>query len=69
VNSSIITGTIAAVPPTIAAAAALIVSLRNKAAIREVHLTINSRLDQLIQASVAQGRQDERDANKQTGTP
>jgi hypothetical protein len=32
--------------------------------IRELHLTMNSRLDQLIKASLAQGRQDERDSQK-----
>lgn len=32
--------------------------------LRELHLTMNSRLDQLIKASVSQGRQDERDAQK-----
>lgn len=32
--------------------------------LNELHLTMNSRLDQLIKASISQGRQDERDSQK-----
>lgn len=42
---------ISAAPPTIVAMAALIVSIKSKEAIREVHLSLNSRLDQLITAT------------------
>jgi hypothetical protein len=40
---------------------------QNKAAILEVHLSMNSRMDELIRASRAQGRQDERDDQKDRG--
>lgn len=52
---------IAALPPSIAAVAALIVSLRK---LNDIHLSMNSRLDELVKASNAQGRQDERDQQK-----
>ena len=57
---------IAAIPPTIAAVAALIVSLHNSAKIQDVHVSLNSRLSQLVDASKAQGRQDERDSHSVT---
>lgn len=41
---------IAAMPPTIVAGGALIVAIKSKAAIREVHLSVNSRLTQLLEA-------------------
>ena len=60
---------IASIPPTIAALAALIVSNKNHQAVREVHLSLNSRLDQLLgmarAAGVIEGRKvegDERDS-------
>jgi hypothetical protein len=52
---------LAALPPTLVALAALITSVRNGDKIREVHLSLNSRLTELVKASKAQGRQDERD--------
>lgn len=52
----------AAIPPTIVALAALFASLRNAAKIQDVHISLNSRLSELIAASKTQGRQDERDA-------
>jgi hypothetical protein len=55
---------VAAVPPTIAALAALIVALKTKAKVADVHLSINSRMDELVAAAKAQGRQDERDSRK-----
>jgi hypothetical protein len=55
---------IAAVPPTIVATAGLMASLNNADRINQVHLSINSRMDQLVAASKAQGRQDERDSQK-----
>jgi hypothetical protein len=55
---------IAGVPPTILAAAALVASLRNGSKIQSVHLSLNSRLSELVIAAKAQGRQDERDSLK-----
>ena len=57
---------IVATPTTIASLAALIVSIRNGSKIQQVHIGINSRMDELVKASKAQGRQDERDANSVT---
>jgi hypothetical protein len=42
---------LAAVPSTLAALGALITSLRNAGRIQQVHLTMNSRLDELIEAT------------------
>lgn len=57
-------------PPTLLAAAALVTSVRNGARIVSkidgVHLELNSRLSQLVAASNAQGRQDERDSRSVT---
>ncbi len=47
-------------PPTLVALAAFVVGWWNKNAIQNVHLSINSRMDQLLAAANAQGRQDER---------
>lgn len=52
----------AAIPPTLLALAALVASLKNSAKIQDIHLSLNSRLSQLIATSKSQGRQDERDA-------
>ena len=57
---------IVAVPPTIIAAGALVATIRNGGKIQSVHLSINSRMDQLVAASKAQGRQEERDAHSVT---
>ena len=57
---------IVATPPTVAATAALIMSIRNGSKIQQVHIGINSRMDELVKASKAQGRQDERDAHSVT---
>jgi hypothetical protein len=57
---------IVATPPTILAAAALVASIKTVNKIQEVHVGINSRMDQLVAASNAQGRQDERDAHSVT---
>lgn len=57
---------IVATPPTILAAAALVASIKTVSKIQEVHVGINSRMDQLVAASKAQGRQDERDAHSVT---
>lgn len=52
----------AAIPPTLVALAALVSSLKNATKIQDVHLSLNSRLTELIASSKSQGRQDERDA-------
>jgi hypothetical protein len=57
---------IAGVPPTLLAAAAFISSLHNASKIQSVHLSLNSRLTELVNAAKAQGRQDERDAHSVT---
>ena len=57
---------IVAIPPTIASVAALVMSIRNGTKIHDVHIGINSRMDELVKASKAQGRQDERDAHSVT---
>jgi hypothetical protein len=59
---------IAAVPPTFVGLASLVLGIINKGKISDVHLSLNSRLDQLIKASLAQGRQDERDSHSITVT-
>ena len=53
---------IISVPPTLAALAALINSIRNGKALNQIHLTMNGRLDQLLKAAQAQGKVDEQDA-------
>ncbi len=52
-NDMLTVAVIASIPPTIAASAALIVALRNHSAVREVHLSVNSRLDELLKTSKA----------------
>jgi hypothetical protein len=59
--TSIILALFTALPPTILALAALITSIHNGQKINDVHLSLNSRLSELLKASLAQGRQDERD--------
>jgi hypothetical protein len=51
----------AAVAAMVAAIAAVVALFK----IRDVHLSLNSRLTELIGASHAQGRQDERDSQKE----
>jgi hypothetical protein len=53
---------IVAVPPTLLGIAQLISSMKNGSKIEGVHLSINSRMDELVRAAKAQGRQDERDS-------
>jgi hypothetical protein len=57
---------IVAVPPTLLGAAALVASIRNGNKIHDVHVGINSRMDELVKASKAQGRQYERDSRSVT---
>ena len=57
---------IVATPPTLLGVAQLISSIKNGHGIKDVHLSINSRMDQLVQASKAEGRQAERDAHSVT---
>jgi|HubBroStandDraft_6_1064221.scaffolds.fasta_scaffold191394_5 hypothetical protein len=65
-TESVTVALIAAGPPTLIATAALIASLRNGNKIQDVHLSLNSRLSELVVAAKAQGRQDERDAHSVT---
>jgi len=57
---------IAGVAPTILSLAAFVTSLRNGTKIQDVHLSLNSRLSELVIAAKAQGRQDERDSHSVT---
>jgi hypothetical protein len=52
---------ISAIPPTLTSIVSLIFHLRNRKAITDIHLTMNGRMDQLVDAAKAQGRQMERD--------
>lgn len=47
---------IAAIPPSAIALLAWLSSRKNKAAINEIHVSINSRMDQLLEASKGQSR-------------
>jgi hypothetical protein len=47
----IVIALIASVPPTLAAVAAVIVALRGNAKLADVHLQINSRMDELLRVS------------------
>ncbi len=51
---------LSAIPATILALAALMASLKNGAKLNEVHLSLNSRLSQLVEAAKAQGMIDQR---------
>ena len=48
-DSTIIVASIAAIPPTIAAVASIWVSWRNSDKLDDIHITLNSRLTQLLQ--------------------
>ncbi len=67
-SEAVVVAAIVAIPPTVAAVAALIVSIRTHSATREVHLSVNSRMDELLRVTktsgIAEGRKAERD-----GTP
>jgi len=57
---------IAATPPTIVSLGGLVLGLINRSKITEVHLSVNSRLDHLVIAAKAEGRQQERDSHSIT---
>jgi hypothetical protein len=75
-NDQLWTQLIAAIPPTLLALASLVAVLKGNAnskaslaesvnngkKLSEVHLSLNSRLSELVKSSKAQGRQDERDS-------
>ena len=61
-SDTVLVALLSSLPPTLVALAGLVASIRNASKINEVHLSLNSRLTELISASHAQGRQDERDA-------
>ena len=58
--TSVIIALFTALPPTLIALGSLITSIHNGQKINDVHLSLNSRLSELLKASLAQGRQDER---------
>jgi hypothetical protein len=64
---------IAATPPSVLAAASLLASLKNKKAIQEVHLSVNSRLTQLLEAvgkaAHAEGMAEGREQTTQSEQP
>jgi hypothetical protein len=59
-DNSTLVSILSIVPATLLALAALITSLRNSAKLTEVHLSLNSRLSQLIEASKALGAIEQR---------
>jgi hypothetical protein len=63
----ILTSMIAATPPTIVALLAWRSSNKNAAAIQEVHLSINSRMDQLLKASKAESMAEGRETGRSEG--
>ena len=69
---AILVALIAATPPTIAAVWAIISSKKNGVKIQEIHLSINSRMDELLEATKiaarSQGRADEQAAQLEKAT-
>jgi hypothetical protein len=57
-SPDVVTALVAAVAPTVLALAALVAALRNGGKLHELHLSVNSRMDQLIAASRAEGAQE-----------
>lgn len=47
-SDAVLVGIVAATPPTLLALAALVTAFRNGRAVKEVHLAVNSRLDDLV---------------------
>ncbi len=54
-SDPVIVSLIASIPPTLAAVAALIVSMRNGRKVEEVHKATNSMKDALVAAALIQG--------------
>jgi len=52
----IIVAAVSAVPPTIAATAAMVVALKSKQQIHELHMQVNSRMDELLRVSMTAAR-------------
>jgi len=52
----VVVAMIAAIPPTLAALAALIVALKGSQKLTQLHLQINSRMDQLLEVSTSAAR-------------
>lgn len=69
---AIIVAIVTALPPTFAAIAALIVALRNDRKITEIHIGLNGRLTELLEANKiaahAEGREAERNEQKAATT-
>jgi hypothetical protein len=67
-SDAIIIALIVAVPPTLAAAASLIVSLRNSAKLNTIEITFNSKMDAYIalakQSAKAEGVLEEKNRDK-----
>jgi ribosomal protein S28E/S33 len=61
VSEAVLVALIVAVPTTLASLASFISSLRNSSKISDVHTGIDGRMEQLVKASIAQGRQEERE--------
>lgn len=53
---------IAVIPPTVISLLGVWIAIHNMGAIQNVHMSLNSRLSELLSASIAQGRQEERNA-------
>lgn len=64
-TDAVVVALIVAVPPTLVAMGSLVVSLKNKAGIHDVHLSMNSRFDEWMKmvktASFAEGVKSEQD--------
>lgn len=63
-NSTIIVALIAAFPPTLVSVLSLISSRKNSEKIQDIHLSINSRMDELLKASKAESRAEGREAGR-----
>jgi hypothetical protein len=56
VDSTIIVAAIAAIPPTLVALLALRTGKKNEASIQQVHLSVNSRMDEMLRLTAASQR-------------
>lgn len=56
---------VAAICPTLVALLSYLASLRNEKALQEIHISINSRLDELMTASNAVARSEGHEAGRQ----
>jgi len=63
-STAIIVAAIVAIPPTLTALAALRASKKNAVAIEQVHVSINSRMDELLAAATGEARAEGREAGR-----